>query len=112
MWTKSYIQLQVEKIEERAIFAKDITKILEKYQIKDGVFGIKNKNTYELSKGYFIETKSFDDLNDLIKEMDQNTQAVRIIEGKFILGNVFNTLSEIDEKCENIFSIEYLDVIK
>ena len=67
MWTKSYIQLQVEKIEERAIFAKDITKILEKYQIKDGVFGIKNKNTYELAKGYFVETKSFDDLNDLIK---------------------------------------------
>lgn len=112
MWTKSYIQLQVEKIEERAIFAENITKILEKYQIKDGVFGIKNKNTYELSKGYFIETKSFDDLNDLIKEMDQNTQAVRITEGKFILGNVFNNLSEIEDKHDNIFSIEYLDTIK
>jgi len=112
MWTKSYIQLQVEKIEERSIFVKDIIKIMEKYQIQDGVFGIANKNTYELSKGYFVETKSFDDLNDLIKEMDQNTQAVRITEGKFILGNVYNNLTDITENCDNIFSIEYLTTIK
>lgn len=112
MWTKSYIQLQVEKIEERSIFVKDIIKIMEKYQIQDGVFGIANKNTYELSKGYFVETKSFDDLNDLIKEMDQNTQAVRITEGKFILGNVYNNLTDITENCDNIFSIEYLTAIK
>ena len=29
MWTKSYIQMQVESIQERAKFANDITKILE-----------------------------------------------------------------------------------
>mgnify|MGYP006898688451 FL=1 len=45
MWTKSFIQLQVESIQERAKFANDITKILEKYQIQDGVFGISNNNT-------------------------------------------------------------------
>ena len=58
MWTKSYIQLQVESIQERAKFAQDINKILESYRIDDGVFGIVNNNTYELSTGYFVEKQS------------------------------------------------------
>lgn len=111
MWTKSYIQLQVESIQERAKFANDITKILENYQIQDGVFGIKNNNTYELSCGYFVAEKTFDTMDQLIKEMNQNTQAVRITEGKFILGNVYSLMCDIPEGAK-IFSIEFLEDVR
>lgn len=111
MWTKSFIQQQVEAIEERTRFANDINKILESYTIEDGVFGISRGNTYELSTGYFVPVKEFNNINDVIREMDQYNQAVRIVENKFILGNVYNALSEI-KNGENIFSIEFLDDVK
>lgn len=110
MNTKSYIQLQVESIEERGKFANDITSILEKYRIIDGVFGIQNNNTYELSRGYFVETKEFDDILDLIKEMDQRYQAVRIVENKFKLGNVYATITDAPASAK-LFSIEFLQTI-
>ena len=103
--------MQIESIQEIAKFADDITRILEKYNIADGVFSIKNNNTYELSSGYFTEVKSFDDIHQLIKEMDQNSQAVRITDGKFILGNVYLTLSEINES-DKVFSIEFLEDVR
>ena len=111
MWTKSYIQLQIESIQERAKFANDITKILESYQIQDGVFGINNNNTYELSTGYFVENKSFDTIDQLIKEMNQNEQAVRITEGKFILGTVYSSLNDTPENAK-VFSIEFLEDVR
>ena len=111
MWTKSYIQLQVESIQERAKFANDITKILENYQIQDGVFGINNNNTYELSSGYFVEEKTFDTIDQLIKEMNQYSQAVRITENKFILGNVYSSLCDAPEGSK-VFSIEFLEDVR
>lgn len=111
MWTKSYIQLQVESIQERAKFANDITKILENYQIQDGVFGITNNNTYELSSGYFVEEKTFDTMDQLIKEMNQYSQAVRITENKFILGNVYSSLCDVPEGSK-VFSIEFLEDVR
>ena len=54
MWTKSYIQLQVESIQERAKFSQDIANLLEKYTISDAVFGIINGNTCELSTGLSV----------------------------------------------------------
>ena len=111
MWTKSFIQQQVEAIEERARFANDINKILESYSIEDGVFGISRGNTYELSTGYFVPVQEFDSINEAIREMDQNNQAVRIVENKFILGNVYSALSEIEDG-KKIFSIEFLDDVK
>lgn len=111
MWTKSFIQLQVESIQERAKFANDINKILENYRITDGVFGIINKNTYELSTGYFVSVKEFSSMDDLIKEMNQNNQAVRIMENRFILGDVYKRLSETPENSK-VFSIEYLEDVR
>ena len=111
MWTKSAIQMQIESIQERAKFASDINRLLENYRIDDGVFGISHGNTFELSKGYFVEEKSFEDMSTLIKEMNQSTQAVRIKEGKFILGNVYECLSDTpDEK--SVFSIEFLEDVR
>ena len=61
MWTKSFIQLQVESIQERAKFANDITKILEKYQIRRYlVFLI---TTYELSMVILKKNLTIDQLN-------------------------------------------------
>jgi hypothetical protein len=113
MWQKSLIQQQVELIQARVKFADDISKILESYTIDDGVFGLINNNTYELSRGYFIATKTFDNIYEATREMDQFNQAVRITNGKFILGNVYPTLNINEDFGDNkIFSIEYLDYIK
>ena len=111
MWTKSFIQLQVESIQERAKFANDINKLLESYQIPDGVFGVRNNNTYELSSGYFVEEKTFDTIDQLIKEMNQYSQAVRITENKFILGNVYSSLCDVPEGSK-VFSIEFLEDVR
>ena len=111
MWTKSFIQLQVESIQERAKFANDINKLLESYQIPDGVFGVRNNNTYELSTGYIVAVKEFSSIDEAIKEMNQNNQAVRITENKFILGNVYNCLSDAPDNSE-VFSIEFLENVK
>lgn len=111
MWTKSFIQLQVESIQERAKFANDINKILENYRITDGVFGVNNNNTYELSAGYFVAVKEFNSIDEAIKEMNQNNQAVRITEGKFILGDVYQQLSETPDDVD-VFSIEFLENVR
>jgi ribosomal protein L16/L10AE len=47
-------------------------------------------------------------MDQLIREMNQISQAVRITEGKFILGDVYRNLSEIPEGSK-IFSIEFLE---
>ena len=107
MYTKSLIQTQIERTEERSRFANDINRLLESYTIEDGVFGIVNNKTYELSKGYFVAVKEFDALNELIKEMDQSTQAVRIKNGEFILGNVYESIADVDGDAV-VFSIEML----
>lgn len=108
MFTKSIIQQQVELIQERAKFAGDINSLLESYRIIDGVFGVRQCNTFELSKGYFVEVKEFNSIDEAIKEMDQRSQAVRIIENRFILGDVYNNLNDIPSD-KTVFSIEFLE---
>jgi hypothetical protein len=43
--------------------------------------------------------------------MNQKTQAVRITEGKFILGDVYNTLYDTPNN-KTVFSIEFLEDVK
>lgn len=112
MWTKSYIQMQVESIQERAKFSQDIANLLEKYTINDGVFGIVNNNTYELSTGYFVENMRYTDLEEAVRNMDQHSQALRIYEGLYIIGDVYRTLSEIEDESKSVFSIEFLEDVR
>ena len=63
MNNKSYIQLQIEQIQTKGRLEKDIKDILEKYNVKDAVFGIINNTTQELSCGYLVEEKRFDNLS-------------------------------------------------
>ena len=112
MWTKSYIQLQVESIQERAKFSQDIANLLEKYTISDAVFGIINGNTCELSTGYFVESGRYTDLEEAVRNMDQKSQALRICENEYIVGDLYRTLSEIDESAKSIFSIEFLEDVR
>ena len=53
----------------------------------------------------------FERASEAIKEMNQNNQAVRITENKFILGNVYNCLSDAPDNSE-VFSIEFLENVK
>lgn len=108
MYCKSKIQQQIELIEERVAFANSINDILEHYTVEDGVWGVANNRTYELSRGYFVPQKEFNTVNEAIKEMDQRKQAVRIHEGKCILGDVYQCLTDTPDDAQ-VFSIEYLE---
>ncbi len=108
MRNKSYIQIQLEFIQSKGMLEKDIKSILEKYDVKDTVFGIVNNKTQELSHGYMIESQRFDNLSDAVREMNQG-QALRISNNSsFILGNVYEHLSDCPES-EHIFNIEFLE---
>lgn len=107
MNNRSNIQLQLESIHAKGEFAKQLHNILEKYDVQDTVFGI-HRGLYELSSGYFVESKTYDDLDLAIREME-NGQAIRVVESaKFILGDVYQNISDCPED-SHIFNIEYLE---
>jgi len=107
MNNKSLIQLQIEGIQAKGEFEKQISTILETFDVQDTVFAIKH-GAVELTRGYFVESKTYDDLTQAVREMDNN-QALRIVENKtFIVGDVYNSLTECMDE-EKVFNIEFLE---
>lgn len=109
MNNKSYIQVQLEFIQSKGNLEKEISSILENYDVKDSVFGIISGRSQELSYGYLVETKKYESLSEAIREMNQG-QALRIIDNKeFVIGNIYEHLSDCPEGSEHIFNIEFLE---
>ena len=107
MTNKSFIQIQLENIQARGKFEEGLKAILEKYDVQDSVFSVNNGNV-ELTKGYFVQQAQYEDLSQAIREMNNN-QALRIVENNtFIVGDIYNNLSDCDE-CEHVFNIEFLE---
>lgn len=109
MNNKSTIQLQLDYLQSKGDFARELHSILEHYNVQDTVFEFcAHRGLHELSNGYFVESKIFDNLDDAVREMNSN-QALRIVESsKFIIGDVFSSLSDCPEE-SHIFNIEYLE---
>lgn len=111
MTTKSNIQIAIEQENIKNRFKHTLSNLVESYTVKGNVFAIDyRKIPVEVSNGYFVEEKEFDNLNDLIKEM-QLTQAVSINENKFILGHIEQQLSNCDENAK-VLDIEYLKYVR
>ncbi len=109
MTNKSYIQLHLEFVQAKGMLEKELTQILEKYDVKDTVFGFVNRTPSELSRGYMTEVKKYDSLQEAIRDMNPG-QALRVVDNKeFIVGDVFECLSDCPENQEHIFNIEFLE---
>ena len=107
MNNKSNIQLQLECLQEKSNFSRELRRILEQYDVQDTVFG-SQRGLHELSTGYFVETKTYDNLDEAVREMKIG-QALRVVESsKFIVGDVYARLSDCPED-QHIFNIEYLE---
>lgn len=105
---KGYIQTQIEDMRNKGLFAKQLQGIVEKYNVKDTVFGRFGSECRELASGYFVATKTFESLQDAIRQMN-GSQAIRIVENDtFIVGDVYSSLCECED-CEHVFNIEFLE---
>ena len=109
MNTRSYIQRVIEETDRKESFRKQLTALTEKYDVKGNVFAIGYRGgSVEVVQGYLCEEKTFESLSECVREMKPN-QAVRINEGSFILGTVYNMLSECtDGKVLDIERLQYI----
>lgn len=110
--TKIHNQLMfIEKMDK---YNKLFVDLCENYRVEDAVFGLMHNNQIiELKKGYFIAKKEFDNIRECIEMCmnNINSQVIRIIENKFILGDYYSSLSECpyDNK---ILDIEFYEEIE
>lgn len=111
MNTKSAIQLTLEIEDIKNYFKQSLVSLTEHYEVNGNVFYINSTNQpTEAIQGYFVEEKTYDSLNDCIKDMKLN-QAVSINEGKYILGRIEQHLTNCDED-KKVLDIEYLQYIR
>lgn len=111
MYTRSLIQQNLEILKAKENFNEGVSSLMEKYNIEDSIFVISNGSVKELTKGYFVIEKEYDNINEAIRNCNINTQGVRVVENnKFMVGSIFSHLSQCPEN-SNILDVElYEDV--
>jgi hypothetical protein len=111
MYTKSIIQQAVENIKAKDNFKAAIEQLMERYNIEDSVFILKNGFLHEVVEGYFVTESCYDNINEAISACDINTMGVRVIGNNFQIGKIHNILSECagDKK---VFDLKRLEDIR
>ena len=109
MYTKSLIQQHLEMIDLLESFKSHINDIMDNVIIENSVFGInKMGSACEMVTGYFVEDKTFDNLDDCIKNIERN-QYVRISENsQFSTGHIYYSLMN----CPNNKKVLDLETLK
>lgn len=98
MYTKSIIQQTIEALRAKENFKAAIENLMEKYNIEDSVFVLKNGFLCEATEGYFNVEFVYDSLDKAISESNVNNLAVRVMNNNvFQTGKLYNTLSECKE---------------
>ena len=98
MYTKSIIQQAVESLKAKDNYRASIESLMEKYNIEDSVFILKNGFLHEVVEGYFNVDSVYDSLEKAISESNINNMAIRVMNNKiFQTGKVYKTLSECKE---------------
>lgn len=101
--------MRIDVIEAKYRFETELKDILEKYTVNDNVIIYNGSKAIDLQEGYFVPQKECETIEEAVRVMDLNSQAIRIIEGKkFIVGDCYKSLCEC-LSCENVFSIERLE---
>ena len=111
MYTKSIIQQTAEAIRAKDNFKAAIAHIMEKYNIEDSVFVLKNGFLQEVVEGYFATEADFDNLDEAISACDINAMGIRVIGNKFQTGKIRSSLCE----CANdkkVFDLRRLEDIR
>ena len=84
---------------------------MEKYNIEDSVFVLKNGFLHEVVEGYFVTEADFTNLTEAVSACDINTMGVRVIGNNFQTGKIHNKLSECaDDK--KVFDLKRLEDIR
>lgn len=112
MYTKSIIQQTVEALRTKENFKAAIENLMEKYNIEDSVFILKNGFLYEATEGYFNVEFVYDSLDKAISESDSNNLAIRVMNNKvFQTGKLYRTISECSEDSQ-VLDLYRLTVIR
>jgi hypothetical protein len=111
MYTKSLIQQHLEMMDLLESFKSHINDIMNNVIIENSVFGINMKgNACEMMTGYFVEDKSFDSLDDCVKNIQKN-QYIQILENKqFVTGYIHYSLMNCphDKKILDLETLNYV----
>lgn len=111
MYTKSIIQQHIEKINTLNILQESLSNFMDRYTVKDGVFGLFQNKMYEITCGYLIQEQKFEKLEDAIRVM-KPSQGIRVVENKeFTIGDIISNLHDCPENC-NVLDIEFLEEIE
>lgn len=108
MYTKSIIQQTVEKIQAKNNFRVALEQLLEKYNVEDSVFVMKNGVLHEVVEGYFAIEGNYETLTEAISACDMSCMGVRILGGIYQTGKIHTRISEC-ESDKKIFDLSRLE---
>ena len=111
MYTKSIIQQVAENVKAKDNFKVAIMQLMEKYNIEDSVFILKNGFLHEVVEGYFATEAEFNNLDEAVTACNINTMGVRVMGNIFQVGNICNTLSECSND-KKVFDLKRLEDIR
>ena len=111
MYTKSIIQQKLETLRAKDNFRVAIEQLMEKYNIEDSVFVMRNGYLQEVVEGYFAVENDYDTITEAVSNCDMNVMGVRVMGNKFQTGKVHNRISECTED-KKVFDLSRLEDIR
>ena len=112
MYTKSIIQQAVETMRAKDNFRTAIEQLMEKYNIEDSVFVLKNGFMHEVVEGYFVTENEYTNLAEAMSNCDINTMGIRIIGESFQTGRIYSRLSECADTNKKVFDLKRLEDVR
>ena len=98
MTTRSAIDLICEGLRAKQNFANNLEYLCDKYEIKDNIFACgADGELEECSEGYFGQVKEYPSLNEAMKELNVYCQGIRVKNGKYAVGNLYQNLADVQE---------------
>lgn len=111
MYTKSLIQQTIESIRAKDNLKAGIAQLMEKYNIEDSVFVLKNGFLHEAVEGYFVTEKEYDNLDVAVSECDINTMGIRVTGNSFQTGKLYKSILECDTD-KKVFDLKRLEDVR
>ena len=112
MYTISIIQQAVETMRAKDNFRTAIEQLMEKYNIEDSVFVLKNGFMHEVVEGYFVTENEYTNLAEAMSNCDINTMGIRIIGESFQTGRIYSRLSECADTNKKVFDLKRLEDVR
>lgn len=112
MYTKSIIQQTVESLKAKDSFRVAIENLMERYNIEDSVFVLKNGFLHEAVEGYFEVENTYDSIDKAVSECNINVMGIRIMNNKlFQTGKLHKSITECAPD-KQVFDLDRLENIR